>query len=203
MLVKVFNVTERSKIYTSNSYLVLGEWNTLHDLNTLVDVGSDPVVIDWIRNVYTGVGKKPVERVILTHNHMDHNGALGAIKREFDPEVFAFSPGAGVDRLVKNGDRIRAGDDTFEVIHFPQHSSDSICLYCRSARILFVGDSHVIVTGDDTSGSEPFTDILIKLSALPIDSIYFGHGAPILEGGDEAIRSSLSNIARNRSRKKK
>jgi glyoxylase-like metal-dependent hydrolase (beta-lactamase superfamily II) len=198
--VKIFNVTTNSKIYTSNAYLVLGEWNTLQDINALIDTGSDPSVIKWIYDVYTGVGKKPVDRVILTHNHGDHNGALDVVIEHYKPEVFAFAPGPGVDHVLTDGEKLRIGDDYFEVIHVPQHSSDSICLFCRSERILFAGDTHLIITGNDTASSEPAIEILKRLAALPIESIYFGHGEPMLEGGSQAIGESLRNIRRNRSR---
>jgi glyoxylase-like metal-dependent hydrolase (beta-lactamase superfamily II) len=194
---KVFNLTEHSRIYTCNAYLVLGTWNTLQDVNALIDTGSDPRVISWIGEVYTGVGKKPVDRVVLTHNHMDHNGALGAVIEQYKPEVCAYAPGAGVDHIIKDGEKLRIADDYFEAIHIPQHSSDSICLYCRSARILFAGDTHLIITSSDTEYSEQFIEILKRLASLPIDSIYFGHGQPLLKGGSQAIGESLRNIVQN------
>lgn len=195
---KIFNVTENSKIYTSNAYLVLGTWNTLQDINALVDSGSDPGVIKWIHEVYTGVGKKPVDRVVLTHNHSDHAGVLSVVIEQYKPEVFAFAPGAGIDHTLTDGEKLRIADDFFEVIHVPQHSSDSICLYCESEHILFAGDTHLIIRGGDTACSEPFIEILKKLASLPIDSIFFGHGPPLLHGGSHAIEESLRNVLQNR-----
>ena len=54
---KILNLTEKSNVYTSNVYFVLGTWNALPDVNTLVDVGRDPAVIEAIKNASTGVGK--------------------------------------------------------------------------------------------------------------------------------------------------
>ncbi|MEA1943993.1 MAG: MBL fold metallo-hydrolase, partial [Euryarchaeota archaeon] len=68
---KVLNLTSDSKMYTSNVYLITGTWNAIDDLNTLVDVGRDPSVIEKINNASTGVGKKRVEQVVLTHSHYD------------------------------------------------------------------------------------------------------------------------------------
>ncbi len=74
------NLSAKSKIYTSNVYLLTGDWNCIQDVNTLVDVGRDPSVIDEIYQASTGVGKTKVEKVILTHNHYDHTSLLPQIK---------------------------------------------------------------------------------------------------------------------------
>ena len=37
---KIDNLTVKSTVYTSNAYLVRGDWNKLSDINTLVDVGK-------------------------------------------------------------------------------------------------------------------------------------------------------------------
>jgi len=57
-----------------------------------VDVGRDPAVIDKINNASTGVGKKRVGQVILTHSHYDHSSLFPIIKEVFNPVIYAFSP---------------------------------------------------------------------------------------------------------------
>ena len=138
---KILNLTSESKMYTSNVYLITGTWNAIGDLNTLVDVGRDPSVIEKINNASTGVGKHRVEQVVLTHSHYDHASLLPQIKKTFNPEVYAYSHSLeGVDHLLKDGDTLKLGDRIFEVIYTPGHSSDSICLYCEEERVLFAGD---------------------------------------------------------------
>jgi len=78
---KILSLTEASAVYTSNVYLLLGEWNTMDDVNTLVDVGRDVSVIDKINDAPTGVGKKRIEQVVLTHCHYDHSEILPVIKK--------------------------------------------------------------------------------------------------------------------------
>ena len=51
---KVLKLTGNTKIYTGNSYLVLGNWNRLDDVNTVVDAGSDGSIIHDIEEINTG-----------------------------------------------------------------------------------------------------------------------------------------------------
>jgi glyoxylase-like metal-dependent hydrolase (beta-lactamase superfamily II) len=190
---KIFNVTEGSQIYTCNAYLLLGAWNTLHDLNTLIDVGCEPEIIRRIRGIYTGVGKKEIEQVILTHNHMDHTGSLKLIREHFSPKVYAFTPGEGVDELLADGQCLRIADNECEIIHVPQHSYDSVCIYFKEEHILFAGDTPLVIRGTDGSYEAPFIRALERLVRMKIESIYFGHGQPLIGCGDKTIAESLKN----------
>lgn len=71
---KVFQLAQNPEKYSCRSYLILGTWSTLDDVNTVIDPGIDGSIIDQIEKIYTGVGKKPVDLVVLTHNHFDHAG---------------------------------------------------------------------------------------------------------------------------------
>ena len=108
---------------------------------------QDPAILASIERAPTGVGKWPVEQVVLTHSHSDHCALLPEVRAAFHPRVLAFSPNlAGVDWLLGDGDTIRMGDQVFEVIHVPGHSSDSICLYNEAEGVLFAGDSPLLIT---------------------------------------------------------
>jgi len=193
--VKILNLTITDKIYTSNVYLVTGTRNSIDDVNTLVDVGRDPSVIGRISRASTGVGKKRVAQVVLTHSHYDHASLLPDIRKLFTPTVCAFSRSlAGVDRLLADGDMLKIGDRVFEVIHTPGHSTDSICLYCNKEKVLFVGDSPVVGLRANGSYGEDFGDTLERLHAKDVRSIYFGHGDPVLEDGNKLIQASLLNV---------
>lgn len=196
---KIINLTEKSKSYTSNVYLVLGTWNAIDDVNTLVDVGRDPSAIEKINEISTGVGKRKVEQVVLTHSHYDHTGLLPQIREVFKPRVYAFSPSLkGVDRLLKGGETLKLGDRMFEVIYTPGHSNDSICLYCKEDRVLFVGDTPVKIISTDGSYEESFVQALETLCRKDIQTIYFGHGTPLLHGCNEVIRTSLKNVRKSK-----
>jgi len=196
--VKVVNLTQGSKVYTSNVYLVTGTWNTPADVNTLIDVGRDPVVIDKINQASTGVGKKRVQQVILTHSHYDHVSLLPRIREEFNPEVCAFSPSLkGVDRLIKDGDLLKIGDGEVEVIYTPCHSNDSVCLYCPQDGILFSGDTPVIIHSADGTYERMFYESMRRICQKDIRSIFFGHGEPMTTRCNERLQMSLDFVRKS------
>jgi glyoxylase-like metal-dependent hydrolase (beta-lactamase superfamily II) len=186
---RILTLENSGQIYTSQVYLVLGDASRLEDVNTLVDVGQDPYILDGIARAPTGVGKWPVEQVVLTHSHSDHSALLPRIREMFRPKVLAFAPGVGVDCLLRDGDTIRMGDRVFEVIHTPGHSSDSICLYNEAEGVLFAGDSPLLITSPETYEAG-FLAALDKLCARDIRRIYFGHGAPLTDCCNERLRES-------------
>lgn len=196
---KIINLTEKSKLYTSNVYLVLGTWNALDDVNTLVDVGRDPSIIEKINYASTGVGKRKVDQVILTHNHYDHVSLLPQIREVFKPKVYAFSASLkGVDLHLKDGQILRLGDRMFEVIHTPGHSSDSICLYCEENGVLFAGDTPLIINSANGSYDKSFVQVLEKICSRDIKAIYPGHGPSLLDKCNERLHDSLENVKKKK-----
>jgi glyoxylase-like metal-dependent hydrolase (beta-lactamase superfamily II) len=193
---KTIPVKGYRNVYTSNVYLITGEWKRIEDINTLIDVGNDPSIIDVISKLETGAGKKKVEQVILTHDHSDHTGILPLIIKEYNPAVYAYSPFIkGVTHILHDGELIRAGENYFEVIHTPGHSSDSICLYNEDDKVLFVGDTPVVVRGVNGDYDDEFVTALQRISQKMVKSIYFGHGEPITHNAHSLLIDSLNNIS--------
>jgi len=189
--VRVLTLANSGQVYTSQVYLVLGATSRIEDVNSLVDVGQDPTVLASIERAPTGIGKWPVEQVVLTHSHSDHCALLPRVREMFHPKVFAFSPNIdGVDCLLRDGDTIKMGDGSFEVIHTPGHSSDSICLYNAAEGILFAGDSPLLITSPTGTYEAGFLAALQKLCARDVRRIYFGHGASLTERCNERLRES-------------
>jgi glyoxylase-like metal-dependent hydrolase (beta-lactamase superfamily II) len=189
--VRIVTLENSGELYTCEVYLVLGGASRIDDLNTLVDVGQDPAILASIERAPTGVGKWPVEQVVLTHCHSDHSALLPRIREAFHPKVFAYSPNTeGVGHLLRDGDAIKMGDEYFEVIHTPGHSSDSICLYNRTEGVLFAGDTPVIIASPGGTYEAGFLAALDKVCARDVRAIYFGHGPPLMERCNERLRES-------------
>jgi glyoxylase-like metal-dependent hydrolase (beta-lactamase superfamily II) len=117
---QISNLTNLSSmIYSCNVYLVQGNGHALTDMNTLVDVGIDPSVVDRILHQPTGGDKKLVEQVILTHSHFDHSAILELVRKKFEPAIYARSASVAPDFSLEDGQRLVCGDREFEVICTP------------------------------------------------------------------------------------
>jgi glyoxylase-like metal-dependent hydrolase (beta-lactamase superfamily II) len=201
---RIVTLENSGQVYTSQVYLVLGGLSRLEDVNTLVDVGQDPAIFVSLDRAPTGVGKWPVEQVVLTHDHSDHCALLPQVRERFHPRVFAFSPNIdGVDSLLSDGDTIKMGDADFEIIHMPGHSSDSICLYNETEGVLFAGDSPLLIASSTGTYEAGFLAALEKLCDRDIRRIYFGHGAPLTERCNERLRESQRMAAGNSGSRRK
>lgn len=195
----IINLTEDSEMYTSNVYLVTGTWNALDDMNTLVDVGRDPLIFEKIQNARTGVGKRKVDQVVLTHSHYDHASLTEQIKESFSPRIHAFSKSQKyVDIILRGGETLHIGDRFFEVIHTPGHTQDSICLYCEEDGVLFVGDTPVIIRVPGSTYDDGFVQAMLYIATKDVREIYFGHGRPMLENCNAVIRNSIMNMKKSR-----
>lgn len=189
---QIFNLTKDSPVYTANAWYVTGTWKGLDDVNTLVDAGMDPAIVARIAEVPSGLGKRKLDRIILTHSHSDHAGQVEALKAAYHAEVLAWSVHhRGVDRALRDGEILRIGDAQFEAIHMPGHSQDSILLYCQAEGVLFAGDSPLVIRSADGWYEPRFLQVLARLARLPVERIYFGHGAPLEEHCGEVLRHSL------------
>jgi glyoxylase-like metal-dependent hydrolase (beta-lactamase superfamily II) len=191
---RVIELSQSATIYTCRSYLVLGDWNLLGDVNTLIDPGTDGSVIEQIEALSTGCGKVPVAQVILTHNHFDHAAGAAIFKQRYGATVLAWAEGKDVDELLCDGQVIKVGDDQLQVLHTPGHSSDSISLYNATHRILFSGDTQLRIRKADGVYAPEFVETIRRLSALKIDTVYSGHDAPMDSNAEGIILETLRNV---------
>lgn len=194
MKIFLFHNTET---YSCNTYMALGTWNAISDVNTLIDVGTDDYILSRIPFISTGVGKKPVEQVIITHNHFDHAGGLRHVIERYRPEVLAFSRFDGVTRVLEDGEYIKIGDRAFEVLNITAHSNDSICLYCSDDKMLFSGDTPLNIKTVGGSYSFSFIHSLERIASLDIQTIYSGHDEPVTHNANKIIANTLQNVKRS------
>ncbi len=173
----VHNVTADAESFTCNAYLVTGE------RPVLVDAGAMDGVVSVIREHVDSL-----DAVVLTHQHGDHVAELDAVVGSFEPECYAFEQHPHRTGVVEDGDTLRIGEETFEVIHTPGHAPDHVALVSEST--IFSGDVVVHDDGAFEYGSFGRTDIagadreaLIDsletiLERLPdsVEHMYAGHG---------------------------
>jgi glyoxylase-like metal-dependent hydrolase (beta-lactamase superfamily II) len=140
------------------------------------------------------LGKHSIEQVILTHTHSDHASLLPTLREKYHPKVYAQSAFIGADIVVRDGQTLKCGDRYFEVIRCPGHSDDSICLFCPTDGVLFVGDASVVIRTTDDTYEHGFVAALERLCRLDVRTIYFGHGSPLIDGASQVLHESLRNV---------
>ncbi|EGA88937.1 metal-dependent hydrolase [Planococcus donghaensis MPA1U2] len=167
----VYQLTFLPKLLPINCYIIDEETEL-----TLVDAALGFNAKQILLSIR--VMKKPLTQIIITHAHMDHLGALDAIKREWPDAVVSISsrdarilkgdtdllPGepdspikGGVpkniktqpDRLLEEGDQI----GSLEVVNTPGHTPGSISLLDTRNRFLIVGDALQTQGGLAVSGT--------------------------------------------------
>ena len=180
-------VTSGAESFTCNAFLALGE------TTTLVDAGAYDGVVDEIRE-----HTDDVDRVVLTHQHGDHVQQLDAVVEAFDPDVYAYDDHALRTHELADGDTLRVGDETAEVVFTPGHAPDHVSFVTESA--LFSGDVVVHDDGAFDDGSFGRTDmagqsrerlvgsireLLVRMPAS-VSEMYSGHGG-VFEGDVRAV----------------
>jgi len=190
---EVIPVTADAETFTCNAYLVLGERTVLVDAGTMPGVES--VVAEHTDDL---------DAVVVTHQHSDHVGELGAVVERFDPDVYAYADHPLRTHELGDGDHVEMGDESFEVVYTPGHADDHVSLV--SGRSLFSGDVFVYNDGAFDDGSFGRTDMpgqsrerlissLHTLSdRLPstVEALYAGHGDPFEnEAGGDTVRDAL------------
>lgn len=140
-LMQVRNLTDHSDYYTSNVWHICGVYHSLSDINTLIDAGRDPGILNTLESIKCGLGKKPVEQIILTHSHFDHAGMVPKIIERYNPKIYAHpaSRNSGTIPLLDRQE-IQVGEEICMAVYAPGHSEDSLCLLCEEEHLLFSGD---------------------------------------------------------------
>lgn len=196
---------------------------TMFDANAYMILAEKPVLIDAGMNalpVISAIKKfkvKNLDRIILTHCHHDHTGAVNEVVAATGARVYIHEADADLlgndsyvgarifgedcpmikaDVRLKEGDKIDLGANVLEVLHTPGHTPGCICLYERETKSLFSGDT-VFPQGNigrtDLRGGDP--DSLVRsikrLTELEVAVLYPGHMEVTSRNVNEQIKSSL------------
>jgi glyoxylase-like metal-dependent hydrolase (beta-lactamase superfamily II) len=184
----------------------------------VIDPGDD---VDRVQEILSRHDLR-VRYIIATHAHIDHVGGIEKLKRTTGATVLMHesdlplyqnlalqaawlgvpSPKAvEVDQFLKDGDAVKWGPHSLEVLHTPGHSPGSLCLHLPGEeRRIFSGDTlfqSSIGRTDLWGGS--FDQILrsIKNTLLPFPDatpVFPGHGPATTIGEERETNPFLQGI---------
>jgi hydroxyacylglutathione hydrolase len=183
-------------------------WCDATGRGAVIDPGGD---LERILEVVESNGVK-LEKILLTHAHIDHAGAVAELARRFSlpiegphsddrfwieqlPQQGAMfglgrSESFEPTRWLGQGDTVTVGDIALEVRHCPGHTPGHVVFFEPDARLAFVGD--VLFAGSIGRTDFPRGDYAtliraIRENLLPLgDDVRFvpGHG-PMSTFGEE------------------
>lgn len=191
--------------YQQNCSLV---WCEASGRAAFIDPGGD------VQRLLQAVQEQGVtlERLLLTHGHLDHVGAALELSECFDipiegpqeadafwlemlpqqAEYFGFPPTRAFlpHRWLKDGDAVQVGKLSLEVLHCPGHTPGHVAFFHPGSRLAFVGD--VLFSGSVGRTDFPRGDYRALIESIrgrlfPLgDDVEFvpGHG-PMSTFGEE------------------
>ncbi len=118
--------------------------------------------------------------IINTHHHHDHTAGNKQVKNRFPCQIVAHRLSKiDKDRAVDGNDLISIGELTFQVIHTPGHTPDSICLLIGNQLLtgdtLFVGECGRTDLPEGNS-QDMYYSLFHKILKLPdAVQVYPGH----------------------------
>ncbi|MBS0355543.1 MAG: MBL fold metallo-hydrolase [Proteobacteria bacterium] len=133
-------------------------WCDVSRKAAVVDPGGD---VDRITAAAEQLGVT-VEKILLTHGHIDHAGGTAELARRLEvpvegpqrdesfwidalqqqskmfgfPQVETFTP----DRWLADGDVVTVGQEVLDVLHCPGHTPGHVVFFSPTARLAVVGD---------------------------------------------------------------
>lgn len=184
----------------------------------LVDPGGDiEKILDAVRQMDISV-----EKILLTHGHMDHCAASGELREQLDipiegphredsfwiqklpescqmmgvPPVDPFEP----DRWLEEGDAVTIGELSFKVFHCPGHTPGHVVFLYPEKKVAWVGD--VLFQGsigrtDFPRGNHEQLVSSIRDKLFPLgDDITFipGHGPTSTFGHERATNPFVADM---------
>ena len=199
--------------FQENCYLVVDDAS---NRAVIVDPGSEgEKLVDAIKN-----SGATLEAIWITHAHVDHVGAIAAVKREWDVPIYLhpldrrlyeaagrqaqvyglpFEEPPAPDQEFADGQKVKVGDAEMTVLHAPGHAPGHVVIHGNG--IALVGDC--LFAGSIGRTDLPFSNppqlaaSLEKISALdPETVVYPGHGMETTIGQERLSNPFLNGTAR-------
>ncbi len=180
-------------------------WDEQDRRATVIDPGGDvPVILAEIERL--GL---LVDKIVLTHGHIDHAGGVVALQEALQarpgaasvPVIgpdqrddfllqgladqgrkfgFADARNCTPDQFLSEGQTIELANLDFEILHCPGHTPGSIVLFSPAARFAFVGD--VLFRGSVGRTDFPYGDGAALITAITEKLLPLGDDVSFLCG---------------------
>ena len=196
-------------VFTVNTYFYIDD-DTLHGF--LIDPGAQA---GRILRVIRDNGWQ-IERILLTHGHFDHTGAVAEISRELGIPYSIHRQGAifmrdtrwnlsaycernvlleGAEYFDDGAVFSLAANPSFQlrVMHTPGHTPDSVCFISNRDKVAFVGDTIFRDCPGTTqyhggNDVQLYNSIYQRILQLPDDTtLLSGHSEPTTVGRERSI----------------
>lgn len=201
--------------WDASSYFIPG------DEPTFIDVGSS-LGYGALKESLAELGYSPrdIRRVIGTHGHWDHLSGMASLREESDAELWLHEgdraqvesgdyeltsafvygvpfPPVRVDRALRGGEVIRAGEYDLTIHHTPGHTpgSVSITTEIEGLKLLIAGDTvwggyHPRIRSDMDSWHRS----LDELRQLEFDVMTFGHWSGLIADAKPKVEKAVSGF---------
>jgi glyoxylase-like metal-dependent hydrolase (beta-lactamase superfamily II) len=197
------------------------------DQFVLFDAGLENFYPDTCQAINElGLQVDDLDRLILTHTHLDHVMATPRFLEDAkDAKVWLSEvegnlleagdnsivfphllglpalPPIPVDRKLRDGDTFEVGAFSFQVLLTPGHSAGSLCFFEPLHQLLISGDvvfRHGSFGRHDlpTGNGAQLKQSIARLAELPVKILCPGHMGIALKNGQQEIQFSLNNARR-------
>jgi glyoxylase-like metal-dependent hydrolase (beta-lactamase superfamily II) len=179
---------------------------------TLIDAGlpnEAPKVLAYLQR--TGRAPQQVKRIVVTHRHGDHAGAVPDLVAATRAQVYAHGDEADAIAQQPNSPaeirRIQDGDvvpvfEGLRAIAVPGHTSGHLCFYLPQRRVLFTGDAILNRGGLSGPVAQHTADLQRahaalrdRIAPLDVETLCVAHGDVIPSGAAEPLRQAIAALS--------